>query len=87
MSENMLRPVQLTEYELDAVAAGASLLDLSNLVNINNNNVLVNVPIDVHDINVAVPVNVDVNVAAAIGVLGDAFATTGQAGTFPTFPA
>lgn len=62
MSEALVRPVELTDAELDVVGAGA-LIDVVavDLVDINNNNVLNNV-------------TVNLPVAAAVAVLGAAAA-------------
>jgi hypothetical protein len=66
-------PVELTDAELDAVAAGAAnggliAIDVQNVLN--NNNVAVTVPVNVQDVNVGV--------AAAVAVLGAAGAAVGQ---------
>ena len=66
-------PVELTDAELDAVAAGQGnngliVIDVQNVLN--NNNVDVRVPVDIRDVNVGV--------AAAVAVLGAAGAALGQ---------
>ncbi len=66
-------PVELTDAELDAVAAGAAnggliAIDVQNVLN--HNNVNVTVPVTVRDVNVGV--------AAAVAVLGAAGAAVGQ---------
>lgn len=66
-------PVELTDAELDAVAAGQGnngliVIDVQNVLN--NNNVDVRVPVDIRDVNVGV--------AAAVAVLGAAGAAVGQ---------
>lgn len=60
--------VELTDAELDAVAAGALIrVDVNDVLN--RNNVDVDVPVTVRDINVPV--------AAAVAVLGAAGAASG----------
>jgi|GEM_PF-7057648 len=62
-------PVELTDAELDAVAAGALIrVDVNNVLN--RNEVDVRVPVDIRDVNVGV--------AAAVAVLGFAGGAVGQ---------
>jgi hypothetical protein len=62
------KPTKLTEVQMDQVTAGSLIrIDVNNVLN--NNNVDVRVPVDIHD--VAVPV------AAAVAVLGAAGAASG----------
>lgn len=61
--------VELTDAELEAVCGGALLrIDVENVAN--RNNVNVEIPVDVRDVNVAVN--------AAVALLGAAGAVTGQ---------
>jgi hypothetical protein len=66
MSESLMRPVELTDAELDAVAGGQFNLSLGNLVNVQDVNVAVAIPI---------------SAAAAIAVLGTALAAAGDVTT------
>ena len=65
-NHDLVAPVELTDAELDAVAAGANAgliaIDVQNVLN--NNNVDVDIPVTVRDVNVAV--------AAAVAVLSSA---------------
>jgi hypothetical protein len=62
------KPTKLTEAQMDQVTAGHLIsIDVQNVLN--NNDVNVEVPIDIHD--VAVPI------AAAVAVLGGAGAVSG----------
>jgi hypothetical protein len=66
MSVVMNRPVELTDVELDAVAAGALINVVAvDVVDINNN-----------DVDVAIPVNA----AVAVAVLGQSAAVATQPG-------
>jgi hypothetical protein len=67
MSELLIRPVELTDAELDAVAGGQLLnLAFGNLVNIQDVNLAVAVPI---------------SAAVAVAVLGTALAAAGNVTT------
>lgn len=68
-----IMPRELSDAELDFVAGGAAnagliAIDVSNVLN--NNDVSVDIPVDIR--------NVNVGVAAAVAVLGAAGAAVGQ---------
>lgn len=72
MTQSMIVPVELTDAELDAVSGGAAAgliaIDVGDVLS--RNNVNVQVPVSIRDVNVGV--------AAAVAVLGAAGAAVGQ---------
>jgi hypothetical protein len=74
MPETLVHPLELSDRELDLVAAGQGVNVGGIQVNVNDvlshNDVDVRVPVDIRDVNVGV--------AAAVALLGGAGAVVGQ---------